>query len=76
MLDNLFWILNEIRTKILSFEIPQLGISYWDFCIYLAVAGIAITVLVNAVNVSADRPRKEKIERERKERFKNRKANN
>lgn len=52
MIDNLFWLLNYIRTNLLeSFIIPQLGISYWDFCIYLAVAAIVITVLINAVNV-------------------------
>lgn len=65
MLDNLFWILNEIRTKLLSFEIPQLGISYWDFCIYLAVAGIAITVLVNAVKIGGSMTAKSSKEKKR-----------
>ena len=53
MISNLFWILNEVREKILeAFVLPELGISYWKFLIILAVVGVVITVLINSVQVS------------------------
>ncbi len=46
--------MNLVRTKILEgFILPELDISYWDFCIILAVVGIVATVLVNSVKISA-----------------------
>lgn len=53
MLDNIFWLLELVRTKILeAFIIPDLNISYWDFCIYSAIVGVVVTVLINGVKVS------------------------
>ena len=54
MINDLFWILNYIRTELLEkFELPELGISYWEFLCLLAIVGMVITVLVNSVQVSA-----------------------
>ena len=54
MINDLFWILNYIRTELLEkFELPQLGVSYWEFLCLLAIVGMVITVLVNSVQVSA-----------------------
>ena len=53
MISNLLWILKYIREELLEkFMIPELNISYWDFCIYLAMAAVVIAVLVNSVKVS------------------------
>ena len=53
MLDSLFWMLEQVRTKILEgFIIPDLDISYWEFCIYSAIVGVVVTVLINGVKVS------------------------
>jgi len=54
MLENFWYLMNTVRTEILEkFIIPGIGISYWKFLIYLAVAGVVITVLVNGVKVSS-----------------------
>lgn len=53
MISNFLWMLNYIREHLLeAFILPELNISYWDFCIYLAIIGVVIVVLVNAVKVS------------------------
>lgn len=53
MLDNIFWLLELVRDQILKkFIIPDLDISYWEFCIYGALVAVVVTVLVNAVKVS------------------------
>lgn len=53
MISDLIWILKTIREELLEkFMLPELNISYWDFCIYLAMAAIVITVLINSVKVS------------------------
>lgn len=53
MLDNIFWLLELVRTKILeAFIIPDLEISYWEFLIYSAIVGVVVTVLINGVKVS------------------------
>lgn len=49
----MFWLLKYVRENILEkFILPELNLSYWEFCIYLAIAGVVIVVLVNAVQVS------------------------
>lgn len=54
MLENFWYLMNTVRTEILEkFIIPGIGISYWKFLIYLAVAGVVITVLVNAVRYTS-----------------------
>ena len=54
MLQNFWWLMNTIREEILEkFIIPGIGISYWKFLIYLAVAGVVITVLINSVRYSS-----------------------
>ena len=54
MLDTLFWMLEQVRTKILEgFIIPELNISYWEFCIYSAIVVVVVTVLINSVQVSS-----------------------
>ena len=56
MLSNIFWLLNYVRENILeAFILPDLGISYWDFLIYLAIAGVVIVVLINTVQVTGGR---------------------
>jgi len=53
MIDNLLYILKYIRENLLEkFNIPGLEMSYWEFLIMLAIVGIVITVLINAVQVS------------------------
>ena len=50
MINNIVWILKNVRENILEqFIIPDLNISYWDFCIYLLIVGLVATVLVNSV---------------------------
>lgn len=50
MLSNLVWIMNIVREKLFEgFIIPDLNISYWDFCISLLVIGLVVKVLVNGV---------------------------
>lgn len=70
MLDNIFWLLELVRTRILeAFIIPELNISYWEFCIYGAIVLVVVTVLINAVQVSSGsavregRQRKERAQR-------------
>lgn len=54
MLENFWSLMNTIRTELLEkFIIPGIGISYWKFLIYLAVAGVVITVLINAVRYTS-----------------------
>lgn len=53
MIKNFLWLLKYVRTEILeSFILPELNISYWDFCIILAVVSIAAVVLLNSVRIS------------------------
>ena len=53
MISNILWLLEYVRENIFeAFILPELEISYWDFCIYLAILGVVIVVLVNAVKVS------------------------
>lgn len=53
MLDNIFWLLELVRTRILeAFILPDLNISYWEFLIYSAIVGVVVTVLINGVKVS------------------------
>ena len=53
MLENFWWLMNTIREELLEkFILPGIGISYWKFLIYLAVAGVVITVLINSVRYS------------------------
>lgn len=52
MISNFIWLMNLVRTKILEgLILPELNISYWEFCIYLAVVGVVATVLINSVRV-------------------------
>lgn len=54
MISNFFWLMNFVRQNILEeFILPELDISYWDFCIILAVVGIVATVLLNSVRIGA-----------------------
>lgn len=56
MISNFIWLMKLVRTKILEgLILPELDISYWDFCIILAVVGIVATVLINAVKISGNR---------------------
>lgn len=53
MISNMLWLLKLVREEVLEkFILPELEISYWDFCIYLAIMGVVIVVLINAVKVS------------------------
>ena len=53
MVSNFLWLMNLVRTEILEgFNLPELDISYWDFCIILAAVGIVATVLINSVRIS------------------------
>ncbi len=46
--------LNMLRVDILDrFEIPGIGVSYWDFIIGCAIASIVITVLINTVRIGS-----------------------
>lgn len=69
MISNLFWLLNYIRTSILeTFTLPELGISYWDFLVTLALVGVVATILINSVRVSsrkADRARSDSKKEEK-----------
>jgi len=52
MISNFIWLMNLVRTEILEgLILPELNISYWEFCIYLAVVGVVATVLINSVRV-------------------------
>lgn len=54
MISNFFWLMKLVRTEILEgLILPELDISYWDFCIILAVVGIVATVLINSVRIGA-----------------------
>lgn len=78
MLENLFYILNTVREKILEgFIIPGLNMSYWEFLCMLAIVGIVITVLVNSVQVGAGRgARSEDINEKERARVSVRKSSN
>ncbi len=53
MISNFIWLMKLVRTKILEgLILPELDISYWDFCIILAVVGIVAVVLLNSVRIS------------------------
>lgn len=53
MVSYVIWLLKLVRTEILEgLTLPELDISYWDFCIILAVVGIVATVLINSVRIS------------------------
>lgn len=52
MISYFLWLMNLVRTKILEgLNLPELDISYWEFCIILAVVGVVATVLLNSVRV-------------------------
>lgn len=52
MISNFIWLMKLVRTKILEgLILPELDISYWDFCIILAVVCIVATVLINGVRI-------------------------
>lgn len=72
MVSNFLWLMNLVRTEILeSFNLPELDISYWDFCIILAAVGIVATVLINSVRISGGNAVNEHKQKARKERNKN-----
>lgn len=53
MISYILWLLEYVREEILEkFILPELNISYWDFCVYLAIIGVVIVVLINSVKVS------------------------
>ena len=53
MISNILWLLRHVREEIFEkFILPELEISYWDFCIYLSIISVVIVVLINAVKVS------------------------
>lgn len=53
-MDYFLEVMEIIRTHILEkFILPGIGVSYWSFLIGLLVAGIVITVLINAVRASS-----------------------
>ena len=78
MLENLFYILNTVREKILEgFIIPGLNMSYWEFLCMLAIVGIVITVLINSVQVGAGHgARLENIKEKERARVSVRKSSN
>lgn len=52
MFDYMFWLLAKVRDEILDgLVIPGLDMSYWDFCIYLAIATVVAIVLLNGVRI-------------------------
>lgn len=56
MISSFLWIMNYVREEILEkFILPEIGISYWEFCIYLAIAAIVITLLINSIKVSSQK---------------------
>lgn len=53
-MNALLELLTYIRVELLEkVFIPGLGISYWHFLIYLAVASVVVTVLVNGVRIGS-----------------------
>ena len=47
-----FSFMKMLRVDILDkFEIPGIGVTYWDFLIGLAITAIVLTVLVNTVRI-------------------------
>lgn len=53
-MDIYFDLIELVRTEILEqFMIPGLGISWWRFAIYMALATIVVVALVNAVRVTS-----------------------
>lgn len=52
-MDIYFDLIEQVRTQILEeFIIPGLGISWWRFAIYMALATIVVVALVNVVRVT------------------------
>lgn len=52
MISSFIWLMKLVRTEILEgLILPELDISYWDFCIILCVVGIVATVLINGVRI-------------------------
>lgn len=53
-MDIYFDLIELVRTEILEqFMIPGLGISWWRFAIYMALATVVVVALVNAVRVTS-----------------------
>lgn len=49
-----FSFMKMLRVDILDkFEIPGIGVTYWDFLIGLAITAIVLTVLVNTVRIGS-----------------------
>ena len=66
MISYLIWLMNLVRTEILEgLNLPELDISYWDFCIILAVVGIVATVLLNCVKISGSADKENVYEKEK-----------
>ena len=78
MINNVVWLLNKVREDILdAFIIPDLNISYWDFCILLLIVGLVATVLVNsAKGISGRAASSEKIRSSRSKKNKGSKNSN
>ena len=63
-MDIYFDLISLVRTEILEkFMIPGLGISWWRFAVYMALASIVVVALVNVIKVTADRPNVERHQR-------------
>lgn len=72
MISYFIWLMKLVRTKILEgLILPELDISYWDFCIILAVVGVVATVLINSVRISGS-VNKENVYEKEKQRSKER----
>lgn len=72
-MDVLYWFLDllvTVKEKILSFEIPFLNVDYLTFSVCLIIVGMAMKVLLNYVNVSADSATKSFSRRKGKEKSK------
>lgn len=49
-----FSLLKMLRVDILDkFELPGIGVTYWDFLIGLAITAVVLTVLVNTVRIGS-----------------------
>lgn len=66
MVSYFIWLMKLVRTEILEgLNLPELDISYWDFCIILAVVGIVATVLINSVRISGAAEKENVYEKEK-----------
>lgn len=66
MISYFIWLMKLVRTEILEgLTLPELEISYWDFCIILAVVGIVATVLINSVRISGAAEKENVYEKEK-----------